>query len=46
MPKRYKLTIINSGLRGDHEVCVIGTFGSEEELIKWAEENKGELAKC
>ena len=44
---KYRLSIIEV-TKGypDREVCSIGTFDSEETLIKWAEANKGELAKC
>ena len=27
-------------------MCTIGTFKDEEELAKWATENKGEIEKC
>lgn len=40
---RYKLTMVDEN---DHEVCLIGHFGSESSLEKWAKENQGELAKA
>lgn len=30
----------------DHEVCTIGKFDSEEELIEWLKENKDALDRC
>jgi len=40
---RYKLTMVDEN---DHELSLIGYFGSESSLEKWAKENQGELAKA
>lgn len=40
---KYKLTVVR---RDDgREVFTIGYFNDEQELLQWAEDNKGELAK-
>jgi hypothetical protein len=39
---RYKLTMVN---QCDRQVALVGYFGSESALEKWAKENQGELAK-
>lgn len=40
---KYKLFMVRND--GKTEICTIGTFNSEEDLAKWCEENKGELAR-
>jgi hypothetical protein len=40
---RYKLTMVDEN---DHELSLMGYFGSESSLEKWAKENQGELAKA
>ena len=47
MVAKYKILIVE--VQDDYPektMCSIGTFDSEEVVIKWMEENKGELAKC
>ena len=52
---KYKLTIVDESERNlegakypiktYHEECVIGYFGSEEVLVRWATQSDGALAQ-
>jgi hypothetical protein len=52
--KKYKLTIVEETLTPTpignkasyKEVCGIGIFDDEQQLMQWATENIGELGNC
>lgn len=46
MPITYKLEMVEQDEKGREIVCLIGYFGDEEKLERWAKENRGELKKC
>jgi len=53
---KYKISIVQVKEEGNHPdrchckcrhaMCSIGTFDSEEAVVKWMNENKGELGNC